>query len=97
MHPQFSLSIFSSWGIKYRLAIPYQTVNKNGSPEHTEPIKVFLEENPSAPRQIQLPVHGFFADFPNNETKLNLFNERTICPGSLAAFQLTFTTLARIL
>jgi hypothetical protein len=36
---------------------------------------------------VQFPITGFFADFPANEIKFNLYNERFIAPQGLSQIQ----------
>ena len=53
----------------------------------------YMNMNPSPIMPIELPVRSFFADFPNNVIKYNLFNERSFAPAGLSKFQIALSQL----
>ena len=53
----------------------------------------YMEKNPSPTLPVQLPIKSFFADFPNNVIKYNLFNERSFAPEGLSKFQMAISQL----
>jgi hypothetical protein len=84
----------SHQGSSIRVAIRY-------SPERSEKniqkfinsIGQYVKENPSPLLPVQFPIKRFFADFPNNVMKYNLFNERSFVPTGLNKFQLAISQL----
>lgn len=84
----FFVFLSSHRGDNIRVILKYKHPSMKSSHKKTvEQIDLFLSENPSNSKPVQLPLTGFFADFPNNRIKYNLYNERTIKPEELAIFQ----------
>jgi hypothetical protein len=100
-HPDISDQVSESYvffsyhrGPNIRIALKYKDPAMKKSYEGiVKPIYAFLTENPSDPRQVQLPITSFFTDFPNSQIKYNLYNERVIMHGGLAGFQLALTKI----
>ncbi len=90
-----SYVFFSSYrGSSIRIALKHEDLNLKKALERiVKPINAFLEKNPSNVHPVRLPISGFFADFTNNQIKYNLYNERVIMPGELAAFQLALSKI----
>jgi hypothetical protein len=81
-------------GSNIRIALKYKDqVVKNDYERIVKPINTFLAEHPSASRDVQLPITSFFADFPDNQIKYNLYNARVIMRGGLAGFQLALSKI----
>ena len=97
--PEASPYLFfsSHRGSNIRLALKFNDPDvKYTYEEIVNPISAYLKQNPSAPHPLQLPITGFFQDFPPNEVKFNLYNERVIAPGTLSQFQLVLSQLMLI-
>ena len=100
-HPDISDQVSESYvffschrGANIRIALKYRDpVMKKGHERIVKPINAFLAEHPSGSRDVQLPITGFFTDFPNNQVKYNLYNERVIMRGELAGFQLALSKI----
>ncbi len=96
-HPDISeFYVFFSChrGPNIRIALKYKDpVMKMGYERIAKPITTFLAEHPSDYRDVQLPVTSFFTDFPVNQIKYNLYNERVIMQGGLAGFQLVLSKI----
>jgi len=65
-------------GPSIRLALHFKKVTEKDCRAIERRLGVFLRENPSGVPAVEMPVTSFFMDFPYDEIRYNLFNERYI-------------------
>jgi len=83
-------------GSGIRLALKFKKPATGAYKLIEDPIHSFLIGNPSISQSRRFPITGFFTDFPNNEIRYNLFNQRAIMPAGLYSFQILLSNILLI-
>lgn len=80
-------------GDSIRLTLYFNSREKDNYKFVEGPLNTFLSQNPSDERMVTKPITTFFADFPNNQIRYNLFDGHYILDGGLRDFQLLLSKI----
>lgn len=76
-----------------RLALKLKSPGTGAHRLIEDPINSFLTGNPSTLVAQRSPITAFFIDFPNNQIRYNLFNQRSVMPAGLYTFQVLISNI----